>query len=120
MILFKQGLLYEMEQTNDMNNATASVSASTVGVSTTVSTNAFSANTNAVSANANAVSTETNVSVGTITASMVNQAKANHHYDDFDEYENMTRKFASYRRNMYDEEEYYRDAGDYDHDSDWN
>jgi hypothetical protein len=105
MILFKQGLLYEMEQINKMNNANVSVSASTVGASTTVSTK---------------VSASANVSVATITATMVSRAKANDDYDDFDEYDNMTRKFASYRRNMYDEEEYYRDAGDYDHDSDWN
>jgi hypothetical protein len=105
MILFKQGLLYEMEQIKKMNNANVSVSASTVGASTTVSTK---------------VSASANVSVATITATMVSRAKANDDYDDFDEYDNMTRKFASYRRNMYDEEEYYRDAGDYDHDSDWN
>jgi hypothetical protein len=114
MILFKQGLLYEIEQIKKMNNANVSVSASTVGASTTVSTNASAVMvTTKVSASAN-------VSVATITATMVSRAKANDDYDDFDEYDNMTRKFASYRRNMYDEEEYYRDAGDYDHDSDWN
>ena len=116
MILLKQGLLYEMEQIKKMNTENASVTLSEVTASSGI---ASTGNEAAVMVSTK-VSASANVSVATITATMVSRAKANHDHDDFDEYENMTRKFASYRRNMYDEEEYYRDAGDYDHDSDWN
>jgi hypothetical protein len=124
-----------MEQTKAVNDSTTTVSANaskssgvnTISITATVTTASASAGAGAgAGASASATScTSTSSNASSNTSSIVgntirpfSNSYASSRYDTFDEYENLTCKFAGYERDI--EDEYYDQADDYDYDGDWN